>query len=804
MPASVSLLERAAPHVGLNLIFLVPGRDRRHGGRRARADPRAARRRAAGDALHGVRQPRGRGARATGRGASCCRRVTVPVHARNRVQWVLGEQTLLPRAGRAARASTCCTASRARRRCGAAFARVVTVHDLIYARFPEAHAGLRDKGMRVLVPPPRGARDRVIADSQSTRDDLVELLGLAAERIDVVPLGLGAVRRARAAAARPTLRERLALGERRVRARACRPSARTRTCCALIDALARDPRRARGRCSCCPAIRPRTRRELRERAAGARRATTTCACPAGCPSAELEGLWALADGVRVPVAVRGLRPAGARGDGARRAGRLLERLLAAGGRGRRRAAVRPRTTSGDRRGARARCSSDRRRSPSACARAGRAARARSSPGSARARADARRATRARWAGVAREHRLAARTRATARSALLGEPRGRALRAAPGPPSCTRTIASAIACGSALGATKPLTPSSTSSVAALSSPAHDDARRAARGGLDDDHPVALAPRGQQHAQRARASSASTRLGVGEAGRRRRSVERRARRSPRRAPRARGRRRRTRRAGPAIRSRRERDRRDAPAATASRGSGARRTARRGSAARRRAPRRSVAGVQPAQHRRPRRAGPPRAGARRAAREKQNARWRHARAQRAARARRRARRRRRGTRASSRALHTSNQSTTSSEARAAAARAPAASSEKYGNDAGVHDVVAAAVAQQVPEHAERRTRAAAGSAAARRRVERHPRARPRPPARRASSSSALAAVPLAQGQVGDLVALGAPAARPGCGTSARRRRRCTGTGSRRRRRRACARETARAVPVAIAARA
>ena len=33
------------------------------------------------------------------------------------------------------------------------FRRVVTVHDLIYARFPEAHAGIRDQGMRVLVPP---------------------------------------------------------------------------------------------------------------------------------------------------------------------------------------------------------------------------------------------------------------------------------------------------------------------------------------------------------------------------------------------------------------------------------------------------------------------------------------------------------------------------------------------------------------------------------------------------------------------------------------------------------------------------
>ncbi len=63
--------------------------------------------------------------------------------------------------------------------------------------------------------------------------------------------------------------------------------------------------------------------------------------PAWVSDEELEGLWALAAGVRVPLAVRGLRPARARGDGARRAGRLLERLLAAGGGRRRGAAVRP-------------------------------------------------------------------------------------------------------------------------------------------------------------------------------------------------------------------------------------------------------------------------------------------------------------------------------------------------------------------------------------------------------------------------------------------------------------------------------
>lgn len=54
-------------------------------------------------------------------------------------------------------------------------------------------------------------------------------------------------------------------------------------------------------------------------------------------------------GVRVPFAVRGLRPAGARGDGARRARGLLGRLLAARGRRRRGAPVRPARSRGDRR-----------------------------------------------------------------------------------------------------------------------------------------------------------------------------------------------------------------------------------------------------------------------------------------------------------------------------------------------------------------------------------------------------------------------------------------------------------------------
>jgi glycosyltransferase involved in cell wall biosynthesis len=121
--------------------------------------------------------------------------VTVPVGARSRVGWVLGEQALLSRlAERAGVELMHSLASTAPLR--GRFRRVLTVHDLIYARFPEAHAGIRDKGMRVLVPLSVRRSNRVIAISQSTRTDLIELLGVSADRIDVVPNGVGTVRRA--------------------------------------------------------------------------------------------------------------------------------------------------------------------------------------------------------------------------------------------------------------------------------------------------------------------------------------------------------------------------------------------------------------------------------------------------------------------------------------------------------------------------------------------------------------------------------------------------------------------------------
>lgn len=275
-------------HVGLNLIFLVPGET---GGMEVAA--REVIPALLAQAPPGTRFTAfvNREAAAAGDGpwGELLPAVTVPVNARDRVQWVLGEQTLLPllaaRAGVELLHSMASTAPLWGR-----FRRVVTVHDLIYARFPDAHAGLRDKGMRVLVPGAVRRSGRVIADSHSTRDDLVALLGIAPERVDVVPLGLGAVRHDQLLDERE-LRARLALGERRVvlSLSAKRPHKNLLT---LIGALAQI----------APEQRPvlvlpgyATAHELELRAhASAVGVAEDVRFPAWVSSAELEGLWAIA------------------------------------------------------------------------------------------------------------------------------------------------------------------------------------------------------------------------------------------------------------------------------------------------------------------------------------------------------------------------------------------------------------------------------------------------------------------------------------------------------------------------------
>ena len=226
--------------------------------------------------------------------------VTVPVRARDRKQWVLGEQSLLPlmgaRAGLQLMHSLASTAPM-----WGPFRRVTTVHDLIYARFPEAHSGLREKGMKVLVPLAARRSHRVTADSRSTRDDLVSLIGIPEERIDVVPLGLGSVQR-EDPVEESELRARFDLGQRRVvlALSAKRPH---KNLAALIGALARLPAEERP-LLVLPGYGTWHESELRERVERAGVLDDVRLC-GWVDTAELEGLWALAEAFVFPSLYEG-------------------------------------------------------------------------------------------------------------------------------------------------------------------------------------------------------------------------------------------------------------------------------------------------------------------------------------------------------------------------------------------------------------------------------------------------------------------------------------------------------------------
>ena len=71
---------------------------------------------------------------------------------------------------------------------------VVTVHDLCFALYPEAFSVLRGHYYRFIIP--RSARrcDTVIADSESTRNDILELLDVDADRVSAVHLGVDPAR----------------------------------------------------------------------------------------------------------------------------------------------------------------------------------------------------------------------------------------------------------------------------------------------------------------------------------------------------------------------------------------------------------------------------------------------------------------------------------------------------------------------------------------------------------------------------------------------------------------------------------
>jgi glycosyltransferase involved in cell wall biosynthesis len=193
-------------HIGLNLVFLVPGET---GGMEVAARALLP---ALAAAAPNTRFTAFVNSNAAGEEwGSGIASVVVPVDARNRVQWVRGEQVLLPPAARRAGCDLVHSLGSTAPVRGA-FKRVVTIHDVIYRRFPEAHGGIKAMGMRALVPLAARSSQRIVAVSRATRDDLVELLGVPEGKIDVVEQGVAAP--AVAPAPEAELRRRLELGSR--------------------------------------------------------------------------------------------------------------------------------------------------------------------------------------------------------------------------------------------------------------------------------------------------------------------------------------------------------------------------------------------------------------------------------------------------------------------------------------------------------------------------------------------------------------------------------------------------------------
>jgi glycosyltransferase involved in cell wall biosynthesis len=198
-------------HAGLNLVFLVPGET---GGMETYARellPRLAQIESLRLTAFVNRETADQGG---GPWGELLPMAVVPVSARNRIEWVRGEQQHLPRmaadAGCDLIHSLASTAPLRGR-----VPRVTTIHDLNYRKVPDAHFGVRGLGMRVLVPAAARRSRRILVDAASTKDDLVADLRVPADKIDVVPLGVSGPPPAAAEAA-AAARARFGLGERPV------------------------------------------------------------------------------------------------------------------------------------------------------------------------------------------------------------------------------------------------------------------------------------------------------------------------------------------------------------------------------------------------------------------------------------------------------------------------------------------------------------------------------------------------------------------------------------------------------------
>jgi glycosyltransferase involved in cell wall biosynthesis len=166
--------------VGLNLLFLVPGET---GGTEIYARsliPRLAEARPDVELVAFVNEE------AAGLELDGAETIEVPVRGRSRARRVLAEQLRLPRLVRRHQIDLLHSLGSSAPAWPHAPS-VVTIHDVIYRREPEAHTRAMRLGMRLVVPAAARSATRVITVSHAAAADIAELLRVPPERIDVIP-----------------------------------------------------------------------------------------------------------------------------------------------------------------------------------------------------------------------------------------------------------------------------------------------------------------------------------------------------------------------------------------------------------------------------------------------------------------------------------------------------------------------------------------------------------------------------------------------------------------------------------------
>jgi glycosyltransferase involved in cell wall biosynthesis len=197
-------------HVGLDLLFLVPGQS---GGRETHTRGLVG---ALRDVRPGLRLTAFLNAETAEAGPGfwseyADRAVVLPrASARGRLAWAVGETAGVACA--AARAGVDVLHSPANFGPPAGpFARVLTVHDLLFRLRPEQVGTAMRWGTEALAPVAARRAHRVITVSRASRDDIVRELAVPAERVEVIPNGIEPPAGAGDAAA---ARARLGAGER--------------------------------------------------------------------------------------------------------------------------------------------------------------------------------------------------------------------------------------------------------------------------------------------------------------------------------------------------------------------------------------------------------------------------------------------------------------------------------------------------------------------------------------------------------------------------------------------------------------